>query len=1306
MAALCQSIPPLTPKWFDDAGSATGSATPSSVKVDAANNVYVTGSFTGAVDFDPAPGTATTLVAPSGSTYGFIAKYTSDGALVWAYTFAGPNVFPTALALGSGGSISVTGRFSGTMDANPNAGTNNLVSVDGYDAFVIHLGPAAAYLWAHDIGGTGEESGNAVASDANGDTYVGLQFQSTITVGSNSYPPQGITDGMLIKYSALGDVLFAIDLGYAGLENTVTGVAVDKNGNADVIGYLNGPVNFDPLGPTPRRTSARNALFIVQYTPDGRLNWINNFVSNLTSNTDSFKIALDGFNRVYVVGSFERSVQYLLNASLNANGVRDLFVGQYSDGGGFITFRNIGGTGATIVPTDIAISPDNDSFYITGSFLGTVDFGFNPTYVPTAYHGRQDLFLAKYNISNFNLEAVATSGSSSCSNVNGLALAPTSDNDVMLAGIFCSNVDFGATCSVPETAKANYDMLLARYTESTPIANNIISNPANCGGGSTSLVGGLPTGGIGTYTYKWQRSTDGTNFTEIDDPKGKEKDYPPPTETGVVYYLRKVFSGTCTVSLSNVLKVDPSSPIVQNNVINPIAPPESNEGCGGAGATNLTGSLPTGGGDVYTYQWQMSTNAVSWTNIQETIVTTPTHQNLGAISFLYSYYVRRLVFTPGCSTPSISPSMKFTALPNLENYTIHAEGTTTFCGPGDPGKLTGDKPPVGGSGVYTYKWRSSLAGSADNFEDIPGAINADYYPGVLTQTTYFKREVYAGPCQTDVIGRNSNQITVTIKKFITVTNNTITTPDGTLCLANANPSLITGAAAGGGTGTFLYQWQESIDNVHYTDVSGAKSKDYDPPKITQTMYYRRVVTYSDDDNSNTCATPNLSNDVAVKISPANVSNNTISQLVPDPAVICSIPAKPKKMTGSDATGIGFTYQWQTSPDGFHFTSTGVTTRDYDPPEISQTTYYRRAAVVSDNCLEPVYSNIIAINVSPTASSNIITAPAQTVFCDNGDASVIRGSDVTGNGVHYQWQSSPDGKPNTFKDIEQDQAIYPNYDPDPSNVHMYYRRLVTTNVCNVPSASAVVAIKVFPTPVATVSADSVYVCEGDKVTLMAFGGTEYKWTPAIGLSATDIASPKASPKTTTLYSVQVSNGDGACSANALVKVIVVPRPIVNAGADTRMFRGESIKLNGKVTGENVHYSWSPAAYLDDPNSLTPVATPPQTMTYTLTATTDHGCTIISDEVKINVYERVIIPTAFTPNSDGRNDLWEIPALSTYPGNILTVFNRNGTELFRTVSYAQVWDGTYRGKALPFGTYYYVIDLKDGTKPLSGWVSLIR
>jgi gliding motility-associated-like protein len=86
--------------------------------------------------------------------------------------------------------------------------------------------------------------------------------------------------------------------------------------------------------------------------------------------------------------------------------------------------------------------------------------------------------------------------------------------------------------------------------------------------------------------------------------------------------------------------------------------------------------------------------------------------------------------------------------------------------------------------------------------------------------------------------------------------------------------------------------------------------------------------------------------------------------------------------------------------------------------------------------------------------------------------------------------------------------------------------------------------------------------------------------------------------------------------------------------------------------------------------------------------------------------IVIPNTFTPNGDGVNDKWDIQNLSDYQNSMVSIFDRYGGEVFSSKGYANPWDGTIKGRPCPVGTYYYLINLNDGTPPLSGFVALIR
>lgn len=350
--------------------------------------------------------------------------------------------------------------------------------------------------------------------------------------------------------------------------------------------------------------------------------------------------------------------------------------------------------------------------------------------------------------------------------------------------------------------------------------------------------------------------------------------------------------------------------------------------------------------------------------------------------------------------------------------------------------------------------------------------------------------------------------------------------------------------------------------------------------------------------------------------------------------------------------------------------------------------YRMLAAEVNNFNNPscrTASPVVTIQVNP-APKPIVTA--QRSVCIGNSITL----DVNGTEGTYSW-TGPGGYNSNVKS-----PVIENVTSDDAGI---YRVTVTAQGC---SATADINLKVLPPLAVTVDETEVSICEGTSIPLHASGGTSYKWTPSESLSATDIPNPVANPTITTVYNVTVSNG--TCENTAYVIVNVLKKATADAGSNRSIIEGQPITLNGKVSGDHIRYFWTPSDYLDDPSKLNPTARPPEDITYTLNVWSEEGCPGSSSNVSIKVFKKLDIPNTITPNGDGINDVWNIGALEAYPDAEIKIVNRYGEGVFSSKPNHMAWDGRYKGVNVPVGTYYYMINLHNGQKTLTGSITILR
>ena len=240
-----------------------------------------------------------------------------------------------------------------------------------------------------------------------------------------------------------------------------------------------------------------------------------------------------------------------------------------------------------------------------------------------------------------------------------------------------------------------------------------------------------------------------------------------------------------------------------------------------------------------------------------------------------------------------------------------------------------------------------------------------------------------------------------------------------------------------------------------------------------------------------------------------------------------------------------------------------------------------------------------------------------------------------------------------------------------------------------------------------------ICYNTTAQLLALtNGSSWYWISASSLNDISLLNPVAYPVRTSEYIFTAYDTRG-CPKPGIdtVRVVVLPKIVANAGRDTSVVIGQSLQLN--ATGGDT-YLWSPALSLSAANIANPVAVFNEAsngLQYKVQAYNIAGC-YDSAFINIKVYATqptVFIPTAFTPNNDGRNDILRPIAVGMKNIQYFQVYNRWGQLLFSTQENGRGWDGRINGQLQSNNTYVWVVKAIDFSGALyfrKGTVTLIR
>lgn len=375
-----------------------------SVVVDEDDNVWITGTFTSTVDFDP--GAGVTNLSSQGARDIFLAKYSSAGNLQWAGAIGGASddVANKMAVNPLTGDIWICGGFESTADFDPSATDFLLTSNGGKDIFYARYNTSGALIGARRLQGGSNDQATGIAFDKSGNmllcgVFVGnINFNPTGTA-YNLTSNNSSNDGFLAKYDQTATLVWAKAIGGKTQNDYAINVEVDTNSNIMVCGYYSDSCSFNQgVGLASKVAIGVVDAYVSLYTPSGGFHGIVTYGSpNEYAVARDIAVDVDGYVYVtgYSSGDFDPDNDGNTNNTINVTG-KNAYLSKYDVYGNFIWAQNIsyGAGSATGFCTHYSLQ---GGIYVGGELNGTGDF--DPSVLNrglTSYPNSFDAFFAKY----------------------------------------------------------------------------------------------------------------------------------------------------------------------------------------------------------------------------------------------------------------------------------------------------------------------------------------------------------------------------------------------------------------------------------------------------------------------------------------------------------------------------------------------------------------------------------------------------------------------------------------------------------------------------------------------------------------------------------------------------------------------------------------------------------------------------------------------------------------------------------------------------------------------------------------------
>lgn len=272
----------------------------------------------------------------------------------------------------------------------------------------------------------------------------------------------------------------------------------------------------------------------------------------------------------------------------------------------------------------------------------------------------------------------------------------------------------------------------------------------------------------------------------------------------------------------------------------------------------------------------------------------------------------------------------------------------------------------------------------------------------------------------------------------------------------------------------------------------------------------------------------------------------------------------------------------------------------------------------------------------------------------------------------------------------------------------------------PSNDVVMHVRDYSDPDVKISAANLDICEGSPVIFKAQSQNEgdykyYEWKingkKAGGNSSAFIYDRFSdSDKVSCTFSTSIPGCPLTANVTSNEEMVTVRRvpEITFSPAEISVMWGESAQLKASVSSHATSFAWAPAGALLTPQSLTPATIPlRQDILFNLTVIDSNGCRA-NKNLPVKVLHKFWMPSAFTPNDDGKNDVFRIPSDASLSLYEFIIYDRWGNIVFKTKDISKGWDGTDQGKNLSTGAYIYFIKgmVQNKDVMVKGTVILLR